>query len=697
MASRRLALVINACAGNHFPAHPTSLNAIEHLKEVLSSAGQFQIAAVSEADIQTTKSAISRLFDAREADDVLLLYFIGNIIFTENNQLWFALPTTDLSSIETTSISSEFVLAEIKASPACNIVLVLDTEIGVEPDSSGLETFDQQLQAEGKSLAILARWADPHSPFPNRSATAQAGYSLTEAIGLSLLELPGNWNEITVAGLSSHLRSRPGDSPLLTRMDDSTGQIIFAPAAPDTSLQVRQERLKPNERELEAAIDALPAETSFPPDENVQFTVYRPASLAAGRWQRMLVFTHIEEDSDQSQDQKPPAQEVVERAQRILAEEFENYRPLAADSQFPIPRESEITLIPDVPKVTFNPPRRSFIWAADLRVHDESFLLKAPKELAGSLARGRVSIFLGHILLADIAITFRVEPAGTNPAAAEQRWTEASARPFRKVFASYSHRDAQIVEAMEQHVRALGYDYLRDVVHLRSGQSWDDRLLGMIKEADIFQLFWSSNSACSGHVEREWRYALALAREAFVRPAFWEIPMPAPPEPLRNLHFYRLPALVPVIGPSSSARAGDTPSENPIPEESNSRPLPAAPLARSEPAPSEPGQLPAAQASPRQQRKRFGFWSAMLGGTAAACLVVFASFYGGMIWFSTGTQTQNRESSTAAATPLATAMPATETTPPALVGATSTPAASPALAPTATPKLASPTPRRTKE
>ena len=78
MASRRLALVIDASAGNHFPAHPTSLNAIEHLKELLSSAGQFQIAAVSEADIQTTKSDISRLFDAREADDVLLLYFIGD-------------------------------------------------------------------------------------------------------------------------------------------------------------------------------------------------------------------------------------------------------------------------------------------------------------------------------------------------------------------------------------------------------------------------------------------------------------------------------------------------------------------------------------------------------------------------------------------------------------------------------------------
>jgi hypothetical protein len=697
MAGQRLALVIDASAGNHFPAHPTSLNAIERLKEVLSSAdiGQFQVAAVSEADVETTKSAISRLFDMREADDVLLFYFVGNIIFTGNDQPWFALPTTDLSTIETTSISSEFVLTEINASPARNIVLVLDTQIGVEPDSFGIKTFDQQLQADDKSLAILATWADPHSSFPNRSVNAQVGYSLTEAIELSLRELQENPNEITVAGLSSHLRTHPAwsASPFLSRMDESTGQIILAPAAPDRSFQIPQSRLIPTEREpyADAEIDDVTVEMSFPPDENVQFTVYRPASLATGRWQRMLVFTHIEEDPDQSQDHKTPAQEVVERAQRIFAEEFESYRPLAADSQFPIPRESEITLVPDVPKVTFNPPRRSFVWAAGLRVHDESFLLKAPKELSGSLARGRVSVFLGHILLADIAITFHVEPAGTSPAAAEQRWTQASARPFRKVFASYSHRDAQIVEAMEQHVRALGYDYLRDVVHLRSGQTWDDRLLGMIKEADIFQLFWSSNSANSGHVEREWRYALGLAREAFVRPAFWEIPMPAPPEPLRSLHFYRLPVLVPVIGQSSSARASCEPPAIPIPEKSNSGPKPASSLARSEPVPSEPGQLPGAQARPQQQRKRFGLWSAILGGTAAACLVVFASFYGGMIWFSTGaTQTQNIGSSTVAATPLATAAPATETTPPALVGATPTPAAS-------TPELESATPRRTKE
>ena len=93
--------------------------------------------------------------------------------------------------------------------------------------------------------------------------------------------------------------------------------------------------------------------------------MYVDSPLLAGRWHRMLVFTHIDEAPDQAPGEMTPAQEVSERAQRILAEEFESYRQLAADSQFPVPRESEVTLIPDVPKITFNPPRRSFIWSTD--------------------------------------------------------------------------------------------------------------------------------------------------------------------------------------------------------------------------------------------------------------------------------------------------------------------------------------------
>jgi hypothetical protein len=555
MSGRRLAFLMDASGVSHFPGHPTSQADIERLKEVLNSPGigGFSVSAVANPDEERAKAAIREFFGRSHSDDVLVLYFVGYLLVAANDRLWFALATTDPSAVEKTSISAEFVLAQIKAATARNIVVVLDAQIGVHQDSLPLGPWDHYLQVEDKCEAILAASAGPDFSFPAPPAVARlpANSSLTELIVNGFLELRKNKNQITVAELALHLgtRATTNRSGVVTRMDDSSGAIVLAP------MQVESESTR-----TEAAAEINSRTTGSPtpqsltsrqasslPEENVQFTVYRPATLVPGRWHRMLVFTHIDEAPDQAPDEMTPGQEVSERAQRILAEEFESYRQLAADSQFPVPRESEVTLIPEVPKITFNPPRRSFIWATDLRVHDESFLLRAPNDLTGSLARGRLSIFLGHLLLADIAIAFRIESVSSNLAASEQQWNRSSTRPFRKVFASYSHRDTQIVKAMEHHVKALGYEYLRDVVHLRSGERWNDRLLGLINDADIFQLFWSSNSARSTHVEREWRYALGLSREAFVRPAFWEVPMPAPPESLRSLHFYRLPALAPVL------------------------------------------------------------------------------------------------------------------------------------------------------
>lgn len=68
----------------------------------------------------------------------------------------------------------------------------------------------------------------------------------------------------------------------------------------------------------------------------------------------------------------------------------------------------------------------------------------------------------------------------------------------------------------------------------------------MIDEADVFQLFWSSNSMRSAFVRQEWEHALALRRPSFVRPVYWEEPLPEdpeeglPPDELRRLHFQRI-------------------------------------------------------------------------------------------------------------------------------------------------------------
>jgi hypothetical protein len=81
---------------------------------------------------------------------------------------------------------------------------------------------------------------------------------------------------------------------------------------------------------------------------------------------------------------------------------------------------------------------------------------------------------------------------------------------------------------------------------LRAGEVWDERLMQMIEEADVFQLFWSRHAMESPYVHREYEHALSLNRPNFVRPTYWEDPLPSdparnlPPEILLRLHFQRI-------------------------------------------------------------------------------------------------------------------------------------------------------------
>ena len=54
---------------------------------------------------------------------------------------------------------------------------------------------------------------------------------------------------------------------------------------------------------------------------------------------------------------------------------------------------------------------------------------------------------------------------------------------------------------------------------LRAGEQWQPRLLELIEDADVFQLFWSGNSMDSRHCRIEWEHALRLHRPQFISAA----------------------------------------------------------------------------------------------------------------------------------------------------------------------------------
>lgn len=313
-------------------------------------------------------------------------------------------------------------------------------------------------------------------------------------------------------------------------------------------------------------------ETGIPPvvDENVQFTVYRPQAIRPGVWYPMLAFAHLaERRPDAAADAPDPIEQVRALAHQALGERASAYASPTSDSRGAIPKEGELTFVPTMEGVEFNPPHRVFRWLED--VHKEEFRLRADTGHEGAVLRGQLTVFLGAFILADVNLAIKLDETAAQPPAAPGSpgvapWSKlepAQASPYRKIFPSYSHLDSNIVEQAQRLGAAIGDVYLRDRTALRSGEEWNARLLELIDEADVFQLFWSSNSMRSEYVRQEWEYAHSLARRNFIRPTYWEEPMPhsddplLPPDSLQSLHFHCL-----TLGASPARRPADEVESN---------------------------------------------------------------------------------------------------------------------------------------
>lgn len=324
----------------------------------------------------------------------------------------------------------------------------------------------------------------------------------------------------------------------------------------------------PVDRPAEPAAEAPRPEPTIEPEvpislrENAQFSVYRPRMVVPDRWYPMLAFAYLAEGRPGESRALEPIEEVARQAAVMLADAQRPSRRVV-DARQAGPSAEELTLVPEVEGVEFNPPRQTFLWTEG--IHRAEFSLRAAPALDGRDAKGRVSVFLGGILLADVAIAFSVDSVSgvqVDPAEADA----SHARSYRRIYGSYSRADLPIAEQFERYVRALGGRYPHNWCELRAGEAWNNPLAESIRQADVFQLFWSSNAMRSPFVRQEWEYALSLNRRNFVRPTYWEDPLPEssdgslPPPSLRRLRFQRLGSPDTSAGASAPARAEVEPS-----------------------------------------------------------------------------------------------------------------------------------------
>ena len=292
-------------------------------------------------------------------------------------------------------------------------------------------------------------------------------------------------------------------------------------------------------------------------DNDVRFTVYRPQVLSPGVWASLLVFAH--KTTLVVEPGRAPV-DPNEQVEAIARAHFGDttVRPVGEDARSGLSRGAQLRIVPDLPGIRCNPGDAEFHWWEP--VHDVMFRLLAGPDLVGSVVRGAVRFWCGPLLLGEVSLAISIAASGS---AAESPLVTESAPRYRKIFPSYSHSDRAVVEGFADAARALGDQYLQDVLSLRAGERWETRLLELIEDADVFQLFWSSNSMRSPYCRGEWEYALALRRPSFVRPLYWEEPLPEdpvkglPPVALRELHFVKVAQAAPrqasTPGPGISA------------------------------------------------------------------------------------------------------------------------------------------------
>jgi hypothetical protein len=286
------------------------------------------------------------------------------------------------------------------------------------------------------------------------------------------------------------------------------------------------------------AARAVPAPWSTT-DEDVRFTVYRPQAVAPRIWASLLVFAH---KTDLVEQPGQPPLDPVEQVEAIARAHFGDtpVKTAGEDARRGISRGARLRITAELPGLMCNPASAEFDWWEP--VHHVVFRVMAGPELVGSVVRGAVRIWCGPLIIGEVSVAIRV--AASLPEAPGA--VADSAPRYRKIFPSYSHADAAIVDGFAEVVRTFGDQYLRDVVAIRAGERWRERLPELIAEADVFQLFWSSNSMRSPYCQEEWEHALSLRRPLFVRPFYWEDPRPEdrasglPPVALDALEFVKV-------------------------------------------------------------------------------------------------------------------------------------------------------------
>jgi hypothetical protein len=255
--------------------------------------------------------------------------------------------------------------------------------------------------------------------------------------------------------------------------------------------------------------------------DRVHFAVTSPVSVAVGSMFVLNVWAFLEFQRNS----------VLEQARR-----FEGGAEVSHRSKGPtsITRGTILRVQLSIDNLVVEEQEDWILW--DGEVANADFVVKVPMDMAAADIPGQATIYLEGLRLTRLHFIIHVRQTASR----EISDLQAAGQRYRKAFASYASADRDEVLARIQGAKkaAPELDVFMDVLSLRSGENWEERLWDVIPKSDIFYLFWSLNAKQSEWVEKEWRCALRTRGLEFIDPVPLVSPEQVPPpSELSSIHF----------------------------------------------------------------------------------------------------------------------------------------------------------------
>lgn len=261
--------------------------------------------------------------------------------------------------------------------------------------------------------------------------------------------------------------------------------------------------------------------------EALQFTAYYPAEVQIENTTPCLAYFF----------RANAAIQVAESAKEML-ELYKNSGGAEPQIEAASPEKVAIDMRLTFPGIEVLPVRHTVFF--DDEWDGVEFFLRVPKGMAQGLTTGTFTYAVRDVLLGELAATVNI----TDKAVAH-KYYRVQGRRFARIFPCFNAANHSDLLRMQEAAEILDDEFLRQAVTWRRKESDEKKLLGLIEQADAFQLHWSAYIAVHPPLQKEWRLARKLVAKGQKPPQFFQIitvAADAPPLPADLLPYAtRLP------------------------------------------------------------------------------------------------------------------------------------------------------------